>query len=565
MKSSGIGGQAVMEGVMMKNKSKYAVAVRKADNTIEIKKSTHKSASEKNKFFALPIVRGVVNFVDSLTLGVSTLTYSASFFEEEEQVEPTKMEKAFAKVFKDKAEAVTMGLCVALSLVIAIGMFMILPMLLSNFLGNVVTNTSLQILLEGVIRITLFILYVIMISFMKDIKRTFMYHGAEHKAINCIETGHELTVENVRKQSRQHKRCGTSFLLIVMFISVIFFMFIRCETVWLKILLRLLLVPVIAGVSYEFLKLAGRSDNKVIDILSRPGIWLQNLTTREPDDSMIEVAIASVEAVYDWKPFVAEIQKEKEKAKARKKAQRRSKRSSSRENLDRENTNFYSNYRQDGYAEFESDEDEVDEILNALDKMFIEQKEKESEEFESKPSVDSVGTFVRSNRYLNQNVKSESKTSDEMSVEEVVADENEAVEEEVIADENEVVKEEVVADENEVVKEEVVADENEAVKEGFDDIIVEKEPVIEERIVDKEVEDAFNAVIGEEMEHKNQAITKEEEELLGEVITEKSDENEEAVEDSEKDDTKASIKQETNSNNRNNNRNGKKKRKKKRR
>lgn len=403
MKSSGIGGQAVMEGVMMKNKSDYAVAVRKSDNKIEIKKEKVKSDADRPKILKLPIIRGVVNFVDSLTLGISTLTYSASFFEEEEDVEPTKMEKLLSKIFKDKAEAVTMGFCVFLSLIIAIGMFMILPMLLSNYLGKVVTDKNLQILIEGVIRITLFVLYVALISFMKDIKRTFMYHGAEHKAINCIETGHELTVANVRKQSKQHKRCGTSFLLIVMFVSVIFFMFIRCETVWLKIILRLLLVPVIAGVSYEFLKLCGRSDSKIIGVLSMPGMWLQKLTTREPDDSMIEVAIAAVEAVYDWKPFVEEIKAEKENRKKAKKAKRRS----SKDSLDKANSNFYTNYRQDGYAECETDEDEVDEILNALDKMFIDKEESEEGEFEAKPSVDSVPTFRRSNRYLNQSAKSE--------------------------------------------------------------------------------------------------------------------------------------------------------------
>ena len=456
MKSSGIGGQAVMEGVMMKNKSDYAVAVRKSDNTIEIKKDKVKSDADRPKILKAPIIRGVVNFVDSLMLGVSTLTYSASFFEEEEDVKPTKMEKMFAKVFKDKAEAVTMGFCVFLSLVIAIGMFMILPMLLSNFLGKVVTNTSLQILIEGVIRITLFVLYVLLISLMKDIKRTFMYHGAEHKAINCLENGYELTVENVRKQSKQHKRCGTSFLLIVMFISVIFFMFIRCKTVWLKIILRLLLVPVIAGVSYEFLKLCGRSESKVVNILSKPGMWLQRLTTREPDDSMIEVAIASVEAVFDWKPYVEEIQAEKEKKKQEKKAKRRS----SKESLDKANSNFYTNYRQDGYAEYDTDEDEVDEILNALDKMFVEKEE--DEDFEAKPSVDSEPTFRRSTRYLNQGAKSEEsveETQTEEATEEAAEEVKETATAEAEATEN--VSEESVSEEDieEDVVEEVTATE----------------------------------------------------------------------------------------------------------
>lgn len=519
MKSSGIGGQAVMEGVMMKNKSEYAVAVRKSDNKIEIKKDKVKSEEDRPKFFRLPIIRGVVNFVDSLMLGVSTLTYSASFFEEEEEVEPTKLEKAFAKIFKDKAEAVTMGFCVVLSLVIAIGMFMILPMLISNFLGGVITNTSLQILVEGVIRITLFVLYVMLISLMKDIKRTFMYHGAEHKTINCIEHGLDLTVENVRKQSKQHKRCGTSFLLIVMFISVIFFMFIRCETVWLKIILRLLLVPVIAGVSYEFLKLCGRSESKIVNILSKPGMWLQKLTTREPDDSMIEVAIASVEAVFDWKPYVEEVKAEKENRKKQRALEKKAKRRSSKEDLDKENKNFYNNYRQDGYAEYDTDEDEVDEILNALDKMFIEKEEQEGE-FEAKPSVDSEPVFRRNaNRYLNQGLKSD----------DVEESSNEVVKETAV---EEIVIEETVAENNE--SEETIAQENDTEIETVD-----SEPV------DTETEENKDSDAEVEIEEDLEEATE---------VKEQSQVNKQN-----------NSNQNRNNNNWNNNKNGKKKRRKKKR
>ena len=209
-----------------------------------------------------------------------------------------------------KQESAMMGGTVALSVVLAVGIFMLLPYYISTFFGEFISSGWLVALLEGVIRLAVFVGYVAAISMMKDIRRVYMYHGAEHKCINCIEHGMELNVENVRKSSRLHKRCGTSFLLIVMLISIVFFMFIRVDSPVLKVVLRVLLVPVIAGVSYEFIRLAGRSDNAVVNLLSKPGLWLQGLTTREPDDEMIEVGIASVEAVFDWKPYVEEIQRE---------------------------------------------------------------------------------------------------------------------------------------------------------------------------------------------------------------------------------------------------------------
>ena len=308
MKSSGIGGQAVIEGVMMKNKDVYAVAVRKPGNEIAIEKNTHDSISDKYKILKLPILRGVLSFIESMAIGMKTLTFSASFYEEEE-VKPGKVETTFNKIFKDNAEKVVMALTVLLSIVMAVGIFMILPFFLSEFFKNHVTSQVTLAIIEGALRILLFIAYVVAISQMKDIKRVFQYHGAEHKTINCIEHGYELTVENVRHQSREHKRCGTSFMLIVMFFSIIFFLFIKTDTLWLRILIRLLLVPVIAGVSYEFIQLAGRSDSKVMEILSKPGLWLQGLTTREPEDDMIEVAIQSVEAVFDWRGYLEEEKK----------------------------------------------------------------------------------------------------------------------------------------------------------------------------------------------------------------------------------------------------------------
>ena len=381
-KASGIGGQALMEGVMMKNGNHYACAVRKADGTIEVDDQRTTLLSDKYKIFKLPIIRGVVTFVESLVIGVKTLTWSASFLEDEEedtikkdelvkseepeymqeevntsednnieeisldgeneaQVENTTTAENSGPVIKKAErkektgaektkESLIMGLLVVFAIVFAIGLFMILPYFISKFLKTVITSQFLLALVEGIIRICLFVGYVAAISCMKDIKRVFMYHGAEHKSINCVESGKELTVENVRECSREHKRCGTSFLLIVMVISIIFFMFIRFESTLLMVLGRLLLIPLIAGISYEFIRLAGRSDNKVVIILSKPGLALQKLTTREPDDSMIECAIASVEAVFDWRAYQADLKAEEE-AELKEKLERREKRRLERE------------------------------------------------------------------------------------------------------------------------------------------------------------------------------------------------------------------------------------------
>lgn len=305
MKPSGIGGQAVIEGVMMRNKDEYAIAVRKPDNEITVKKEKSKSKSEKYKLFKLPIFRGMLNFIESLIMGVNVLTYSASFYEDEEEQEPTKAEKTFMNIFKDKSESVAMGLTVATSVILAVAIFILLPYFLAEFISGDNQSPALFTLIEGGARIIIFVAYIYIISKMEDIQRLFMYHGAEHKTINCIEHGYELTVDNVRKQSREHKRCGTSFTFIVMLISIIFFMFIRVETVWLRVITRLLLVPLISGVSYEILKWSGRNESLFIKVLTKPGLLLQRFTTREPDDSMIEVAIASVEAVFDWREFLA--------------------------------------------------------------------------------------------------------------------------------------------------------------------------------------------------------------------------------------------------------------------
>ncbi|MCC8137055.1 MAG: DUF1385 domain-containing protein [Clostridiales bacterium] len=347
MKPSGIGGQAVIEGVMMRNRGRYAVAVRTQDGKIVV--DTQECSSEKlqkNKFVKLPIIRGVVNFFDSMILGMKTLMFSANFFAEETEEERVEREgkarkKAAAKADKLRAKGKTeaaekvlekcekklekeaaggdassdddwlMTLTVVFSLIFSVVLFMMLPYFLSRLLRPLISSETILLMIESAVKLLIFFGYLWLISRMKDIQRTFMYHGAEHKCINCIENGLELNVENVRQCSREHKRCGTSFLFLVMFISIIFIMLfsiplfavLHINTAFWRIVLRIALLPLIAGVSYEFIQLAGRTDNKVINALSRPGMMLQHMTTKEPDDSMIEVGIASVEAVFDWRKF----------------------------------------------------------------------------------------------------------------------------------------------------------------------------------------------------------------------------------------------------------------------
>lgn len=323
MKSSNIGGQAVLEGVMMRNRGKYAVAVRKPDGEIEVDVQEYKSIVKKWKWLtATPFIRGVFNFVDSLVLGMKTLMYSASFFEEEEEdtqkVQDTKTAcggKATARTDsltaeeirkQEKKDNLLMGMTVAFSIVLAVLLFMVLPYGLSSLLRKLGLSKMMFAVCEGVIRLAIFFLYIVLISKMKDIKRVFMYHGAEHKCINCIEQGLELNVENVRKSSKQHKRCGTSFLLFVIVVSIIVHFFIQFDSAIVNLAVRIALLPVIAGISYELIRLAGSSESPVVNALSKPGLMLQKLTTKEPDDDMIEVGIRSVEAVFDWKAFQEE-------------------------------------------------------------------------------------------------------------------------------------------------------------------------------------------------------------------------------------------------------------------
>ncbi len=296
---SGIGGQAVLEGVMMKNKSKYAVAVRKPDGDIDVQVEEYKGICGEKTFAKLPLIRGVFAFIDSLILGMRVTMHSASFYEEDEQ-EMTK------KASESKSDDIMMGITVVFAVVLAVALFMLLPFWVSNLLGKYIRNASLIAILEGFFRIVIFVGYIVAISLMKDIRRLYMYHGAEHKCINCIERGRPLTIKNVMRSSRQHKRCGTSFLLFVVLVSVIVFFFIRVDNMALKLVLRVLLVPVIAGISYEIIRLAGRSDNMVVRMISAPGMWMQRLTTKEPDEEMVKVAISSVEAVFDWREYLVE-------------------------------------------------------------------------------------------------------------------------------------------------------------------------------------------------------------------------------------------------------------------
>lgn len=307
MKYAKIGGQAVIEGVMMRYGNDYAVTVRKPNGELEVKRGRYESLVSRLHLKHIPILRGVFAFIDSLVLGMSTLTYSASFYEDEEEEKASRSGKDGGGV-KDK---LIMGLTVALSIVIAIGLFMVLPFFISGLFKQVTDSSWVLGIIEGVVRVILFMAYILLISRMKDIQRVFMYHGAEHKSINCIEHGAKLTPENAMKYSRFHKRCGTSFLFIVIFLSIVFFILFfqifPVDNVVLKVVFRILLVPVIAGAAYEIIQWAGKSEGKFADIISRPGMALQKLTTREPDESMIEAAIASIEAIYDWRKFQEEL------------------------------------------------------------------------------------------------------------------------------------------------------------------------------------------------------------------------------------------------------------------
>ena len=314
-----------MEGIMMRNEDRYSVAVRKKDGEIELMTDDFKPVLG-GTVTKIPFVRGIFVMINSLSLGLKTLSWSAEFFEDEEEdqkkAEEKKAEEKSAeeektedrkedggKASKDKKESdnsLMMALTLVLSFAMSIVIFVLIPYFISELIRKATGSRLLPAIAEGVLRLIIFIGYVAAISLMEDIKRVYMYHGAEHKCINCVERGCELNVKNVMDSSRFHPRCGTSFMLFVMVISIILFLFIHTDDRIMRLVIRLLLIPVIAGISYEVIRLAGSTDNFLVRALSAPGIWLQHLTTREPDEQMAEVAISAVEAVFDWKTYLSE-------------------------------------------------------------------------------------------------------------------------------------------------------------------------------------------------------------------------------------------------------------------
>ncbi len=296
VKKTSIGGQALIEGIMMKGPSKIATAVRKPDGEIVIKESNIKQIF-KHKFFKLPMVRGSFVLIDSLVNGVKELMYSAEFYGED--YEEDALDRFLKKVFKDKADTAIIYTSVIIALVFSIAIFILGPTILTNLLKNIIKNSFLLNLVEGIVRVSLFVGYVYLVSKLEDIKRVFMYHGAEHKTIYCYEYGEELTVENVQRYSTLHPRCGTSFLINVLLISIIVFSFFGWPNPLLRLVIRLAMLPVIAGLSYELNRYVGRSssDNIFTKIIAYPGFLIQKITTKEPDDSMIEVAIAAMKRV----------------------------------------------------------------------------------------------------------------------------------------------------------------------------------------------------------------------------------------------------------------------------
>ena len=294
-----IGGQAVIEGVMMRGPKKIATAVRKSDGEIVYDIKDVNSFVAKYKLNKIPILRGVVSFLESMITGVKCLMFSADQvdLEDDESVKPSKFESWLERKFGDKIKDIAIYFSVVVALIFSIGMFMILPTAIAGIFKNWIKTQVVLNLIEGAIKLTIFLVYLWAVSHMSDIKRVFEYHGAEHKTIAAYEAGVELTPENAMKYSRLHPRCGTSFLLIVMVISILMFSLLTWDTLWLRIVYRLLLLPVVAGVSYEIIKMAGRHPHGIVGILTKPGLWLQKITTREPDISQLEVAIAAMKEV----------------------------------------------------------------------------------------------------------------------------------------------------------------------------------------------------------------------------------------------------------------------------
>ncbi|WP_034438233.1 DUF1385 domain-containing protein [Clostridium ihumii] len=290
-----VGGQAVIEGVMMRGKDGIATAVRLEDGSIEVQKEKSESITKKHKFLGLPIIRGFVSLIESLVIGIKSLNYSASLFETEE--EESKFDKWFENTFKEKGNDILIGFSLVVGLAFSVFLFFIVPTFLANLIKNYITDSNIGLnIAEGIIRVCIFLLYVVLIGKMKDIQRVYMYHGAEHKSIACYEAGEELTPENAKKYTRFHPRCGTNFLFLVMIISIIIFSLTGWESISQRIISRILLLPIVSGITYEVIRFLGKSDGKIAKIIAKPGLMLQKLTTREPDLDMLEVAITSLKA-----------------------------------------------------------------------------------------------------------------------------------------------------------------------------------------------------------------------------------------------------------------------------
>ena len=297
MKPSNVGGQAVMEGIMMKNKEKYAVAVRKSNNEIIVDVKEYHGIAPWKGIYKAPFIRGMFAFIDAFVLGIRTLTFSANFFEEEEERVLTEKE--------EKREKIIQNIVMFFGVVLALGLFIVVPFLFSSFFRNHIQSNVLFAIIEGAIRLGILLGYISLVSNLSYIRRTYMYHGAEHKCINCIEEGLALNIENIKKSSKEHKRCGTSFLFFVVMVSIVFGFVINyfVDLQILRVAIRLLLLPVIAGTSYEIIRLAGQKDHWLVNFLSKPGMLMQRITTKEPDESMIEVAIVALEEIFDWRSF----------------------------------------------------------------------------------------------------------------------------------------------------------------------------------------------------------------------------------------------------------------------
>ena len=299
-----IGGQALIEGIMMLGPEKKAIVVRKPDGELEIQESRRKLIKDKYPILGWPLIRGVVNFGSSMANGVRALMFSADFYPEDEETpaEPSKLDQWLDKhLGSEKATSVIVAIAVVLGLAFSIGLFFLLPTFIAGFFDRFIKYPLVHNLIEAVLRIVIFMLYLILISRMKDMRRVFSYHGAEHKTIFCYEAGLPLTVENVRPQPRHHPRCGTSFLFVVIVVSIlcssVIFTFVEWTNLWVRMGLHLLLLPVVVAVSYEFNRFVGGHDNALTRVLSKPGMWMQNFTTFEPDDSMIEVGIKALSLV----------------------------------------------------------------------------------------------------------------------------------------------------------------------------------------------------------------------------------------------------------------------------